>query len=160
MPTSARKHLTLDLSQGLYMADLLPWLTPMKIGELARRCDVNIDTIRYYERQGLLPEPNRLASGYRRYLPPDIARLNFVRRAKRLGFTLDEIRELLALSDHRDDDMSELKEAAVTKLVDIEARLVELTRIRDGLHTLVDACPGHGALTGCPILNALASEEP
>lgn len=132
----------------------------MKIGELARRCDVNIDTIRYYERQGLLPAPDRLASGYRRYRTPDIARLHFVRRAKRLGFTLDEIRELLALSDHRDDDMGELKEAAIAKLVDIEARLAELTRIRDGLHTLVDACPGHGALAGCPILNALASDEP
>lgn len=132
----------------------------MKIGELARRCDVNIDTIRYYERQGLLPAPDRLASGYRRYRTPDITRLSFVRRAKRLGFTLDEIRELLALSDHRDNDMGELKQAASAKLVDIEARLAELTRIRDGLHTLVDACPGHGALAGCPILNALASDEP
>lgn len=132
----------------------------MKIGELARRCDVNIDTIRYYERQGLLPAPDRLASGYRRYQIPDIARLRFVRRAKVLGFTLDEIRELLALSDHRDDDMGELKAAATAKLIDIDARLAELTRIRDGLHTLIEACPGHGALEQCPILNALVSDEP
>lgn len=132
----------------------------MKIGELAKRCEVNIDTIRYYERQGLLPEPDRLASGYRRYRASDLERLRFVRRAKALGFTLDEIRELLALSDHRDDDMGELKAAAEAKLGDIEARLAELTRIRDGLRTLVDACPGHGALVACPILNALASDEP
>lgn len=132
----------------------------MKIGELARRCDVAIDTIRFYERQGLLPAPERLASGYRHYRIPDIARLRFVRRAKVLGFTLDEIRELLALSDHRQDDMRDLKAAATAKLVDIDSRLAELARIRDGLHTLIEACPGHGALEQCPILNALVSDEP
>lgn len=131
----------------------------MKIGELAKRCDVNIDTIRYYERQGLMPAPDRLASGYRQYETVDIARLRFVRRSKALGFTLEEIRELLALSDHGDDDMGELKAAAVAKLADIQIRLVELARIRDGLQTLIDACPGHGALAQCPILNALASDQ-
>lgn len=132
----------------------------MKIGELAKRCDVNIDTIRYYERQGLLLAPNRLASGYRRYQASDIARLRFVRRAKTLGFTLDEIRELLALFDHRDEDMGELKTAATAKLIDVETRLAELTRIRDGLRTMIEACPGHGALALCPILNALTSDAP
>ena len=131
----------------------------MKIGELARRCDVNIDTIRYYERQGLLPAPDRLASGYRRYQALDIARLRFVRRAKGLGFALDEIKDLLALSDHRDEDMGELKSLAKAKLIDIDSRMTELSRIRDGLNSLIDACPGHGALATCPILNALASDE-
>jgi DNA-binding transcriptional MerR regulator len=74
---------------------LINGASSMKIGELARRCDVNIDTIRYYERQGLLPLPDRQASGYRHYQIPDIARLQFVRRAKTLGFSLEEIRELL-----------------------------------------------------------------
>mgnify|MGYP002663723063 CR=1 FL=1 len=131
----------------------------MKIGELARRCGVNIDTIRYYERQGLLPAPDRLASGYRHYEATDIARLRFVRRAKGLGFALDEIKDLLALSDHRDQDMGELKSLAKEKLVDIEDRMMELSKIRDGLTTLIDACPGHGALATCPILNALASDD-
>lgn len=131
----------------------------MKIGELARRCDVNIDTIRYYERQGVLPVPERMPSGYRRYRKSDIARLRFVRRAKALGFTLEEIGELLTLSDHRDEDMGELKAVATAKLADIEARLAELARIRDGLQTLTEACPGHGALAQCPILNAIAGEE-
>lgn len=131
----------------------------MKIGELARRCDVNIDTIRYYERQGLLPAPKRLASGYRRYEASDLDRLRFVRRAKGLGFALDEIKDLLTLSDHRDDDMGELKSLAKAKLVDIDSRMTELSKIRDGLTTLIDACPGHGALATCPILNALASNE-
>lgn len=130
----------------------------MKIGELAQRAGVGIDTVRYYEREGLLPRPARLASGYRRYDPPDVARLRFVRRAKALGFTLVEIRDLLALSGRREDDMGGLKAAATEKLADVEAKLAELTRIRDGLQALVASCPGHGALARCPILTALAEE--
>ncbi|MCY7355571.1 MAG: heavy metal-responsive transcriptional regulator [Lysobacter sp.] len=131
----------------------------MKIGELARRAGVNIDTVRYYERQSLLPAPHRMALGYRHYDPGDVARLRFVRRAKVLGFTLIEIRDLLKLSDHRDDDMGELKAVAGEKLADVESKLVELTCIRDGLKTLVDACPGHGALAQCPILHALVEDN-
>lgn len=131
----------------------------MKIGEFAQRAGVAIDTVRYYERQGLLPEPQRQASGYRRYVLMDIARLQFVRRAKALGFTLTEIHELLALSDHRDDDMAGLKAKATEKLADVEARLAALTRIRDGLKTLVASCPGHGALEQCPILNAFPEDD-
>lgn len=127
----------------------------MKIGELARRSGVAIDTVRYYERERLLPPAQRLASGYRIYDPDDVRRLQFVRRAKGLGFTLPEIRDLLALSSQRADDMGTLKRAASDKLADVESRLAELTRIRDGLRTLVDACPGRGALTTCPILHAL-----
>ena len=132
----------------------------MKIGELAQRAGVSIDTVRYYERQGLLPAPERMASGYRRYDQGDVARLRFIRRAKALGFTLVEIQELLALSGRRADDMGELKAAANEKLVDVEAKLAELTRIREGLRTLVASCPGHGALEQCPILNALAEDHP
>jgi MerR family transcriptional regulator, copper efflux regulator len=132
----------------------------MKIGELAKRAQVSIDTVRYYERQGLLPAPQRTASGYRAYGQHDVARLRFVRRAKALGFTLVEIRELLSLSSHREDDMAGMKAAATEKLADVEARLVELARIRDGLETLVASCPGHGALDQCPILDALAEDAP
>lgn len=128
----------------------------MKIGRLAQHAEVNIDTVRYYERQGLLPPPARQASGYRRYDETDVARLRFVRRAKALGFTLVEIRELLELSGRREDDMGSLKATASEKLADVEIKLAELTRIRDGLRTLVAACPGHGALEHCPILHALA----
>ncbi|NZA27979.1 heavy metal-responsive transcriptional regulator [Luteimonas sp. SJ-92] len=130
----------------------------MKIGQLAQRADVPIDTVRYYERAGILPQPGREASGYRSYGDDDVARLRFVRRAKALGFTLVEVRELLALSDHRGDDMGELKAAAIGKLADVERRLEELARIRDGLQALIAACPGHGALEACPILAALAEE--
>ena len=132
----------------------------MKIGELAKRSGVGIDTVRFYERQGLLPKARRLASGYRVYDPGDVKRLRFVRRAKALGFTLEEIRDLLALSDHRDDDMAALKGLATEKLADVQAKLAELNRIREGLETLVVACPGHGALAQCPILNALSEDAP
>jgi Cu(I)-responsive transcriptional regulator len=131
----------------------------MKIGELAQKAQVNIDTVRYYERQGLLPPPQRLRSGYRQYEPGDVSRLRFVRRAKALGFTLLEIRDLLELSSHRDEDMAGMKTAAIRKLDDVEAKLGELTRIRDGLRTLVASCPGHGVLERCPILNALSEDR-
>ena len=130
----------------------------MKIGELASKAEVNIDTVRYYERQGLLPAPQRLRSGYRQYESEDVSRLRFVRRAKGLGFTLFEIRDLLELSGHRDRDMASMKIAAMQKLDDVEGKLAELTRIRDGLKTLVASCPGHGVLEKCPILNALSGD--
>jgi len=130
----------------------------MQIGQLARHAGVPIDTVRYYERNGILPPPERQSSGYRRYGDDDVSRLRFVRRAKGLGFTLVEIRELLALSGRRDDDMAGLKATASEKLADVEQKLEELTRIRDGLRTLVASCPGHGALDRCPILAALAEE--
>ena len=131
----------------------------MKIGTLAKRADVAIDTVRYYERQGLLPAPVRLASGYRDYTDGDVARLRFIRRAKALGFTLGEIGELLALSARRDGDMAGMKSAAQQKLADVDAKLAELQRIRQGLTDLVASCPGHGALEHCPILDALAGES-
>lgn len=131
----------------------------MQIGLLAKRAGVPIDTVRYYERNGILPPPERQASGYRAYNERDVERLRFLRRAKALGFTLVEIRDLLELSSRRDDDMGSLKTAASEKLADVEHKLAELTRIRDGLRVLVDACPGHGALERCPILAALAQED-
>ena len=103
--------------------------------------------------------PARQASGYRLYEEQDVERLRFIRRAKSLGFTLNEIQELLALSGRREQDMAGLKAAAQEKLADVEHRLAELTRIRDGLQTLVGSCPGHGELDRCPILAALANEE-
>ena len=130
----------------------------MQIGQLAKQAGTPVDTVRYYERHGLLPAPTRRASGYRDYTAEDVRRLRFVRRAKTLGFSLTEIRELLELSGHRDDDMAGMKSAAIEKLADVETRLAELTRIRDGLKALIDACPGHGRLGQCPILNALAEE--
>lgn len=130
----------------------------MHIGQLARQAGVPIDTVRYYERSGLLPAPPRRESGYRDYPAQDVARLLFVRRAKALGFTLNEIRELLALSQHRDQDMADFRAAAGAKLADIDSKVAELGRIREGLQTLLLACPGQGALGDCPILGALSGD--
>lgn len=127
----------------------------MKIGEVARRVGIPIDTVRYYERNGLLPPPARRASGYRDYHDSDIARLNFVLHAKALGFTLIEIRELLQLSDAVEGDMANIRGLAASKLQDIEQRIAQLARVRDALKGLVDACPGRGHVSGCPIRSAL-----
>jgi DNA-binding transcriptional MerR regulator len=127
------------------------------IGELAKRCGVGIDTVRYYERNGLLAPRMRLASGYRRYGELELARLRFIRRAQSLGFSLKEIKELLALSAQR--DVARVKRSAQAKLLDVKMRIAALERVRDGLATLIVACPGHGRAADCPILQALTEEH-
>ena len=128
------------------------------IGALARRAGVRIDTVRYYERSGLLAPKTRLQSGYRRYGAAELARLRFIRRAQTLGFSLKEIRDLLALSKGR--DVGRVKRAAQSKLADVEQRIAALQRVRQGLASLIEACPGHGDPTECPILKALGGEDP
>lgn len=127
------------------------------IGQLAKRGGVGIDTVRYYERNGLLAPRTQLASGYRRYGELELARLRFIRRAQTLGFTLKEINQLLALSVQR--DVGRIKRSAQAKLRDVQSRIAALERIKDGLATLVAACPGHGRAADCPILRALTDEE-
>ena len=127
----------------------------LSIGKVARGSGVAIDTIRFYEREGLLPEPMRRASGYRTYDSSAVQRLRFIRRAKNLGFSLDEIRELLALSQDREHGVEAVKQRATARLADLDRRVREINRIRRGLRELVDACPGHGAPEQCPILRAL-----
>jgi MerR family transcriptional regulator, copper efflux regulator len=126
------------------------------IGQLAKRGGVGIDTVRYYERNGLLAPRDRLTSGYRRYGELEVARLRFIRRAQALGFTLKEIKDLLALSAQR--DVGRVKRSAQAKLSDVETRIADLVRVRDGLATLIDACPGHGRSADCPILRALTED--
>jgi len=131
-------------------------MTLMGIGAMARRAGVGVDTVRYYERAGLLDPKQRLSSGYRRYSEDEVARLRFIRRAQALGFSLKEIQELLDLSSRR--DVARVKRTAEAKLRMIEERIAELQRMRQGLATLVAACPGHGRAAECPILRALGGE--
>lgn len=126
------------------------------IGALAKRAGVRVDTVRYYERNGLLSPKVRLASGYRRYGDVELTRLRFIRRAQALGFSLKEVQELLALSSRR--DVGRVKRAAQQKLADVESRIAELERVRGGLATLIAACPGRGRAADCPILSALGGE--
>ena len=132
-------------------------MASLTIGRLARSAGVGVDTVRYYESQKLLPRPARTASGYRLYSDGDVARLRFIRRAKALGFTLEEIAELLAMSSQR--NVKAVKAAAQTRLESIEQKIAELKRIRTGLRRLVETCPGHGAAENCPILSALSQEQ-
>ena len=129
----------------------------MQIGQLATQAGVAIDTVRYYERQGLLPPPERRASGYRQYGQDDISRLRFIRRAKDLGFSLQEIQDLLRLSGSPDADRGEVRALAQHRLADIERRMRELDAMRATLATLVGQCSGHGSLEGCPIIDTLAA---
>ncbi|HET8764117.1 MAG TPA: heavy metal-responsive transcriptional regulator [Rhodanobacter sp.] len=131
----------------------------LTIGSVARRVGVAIDTIRYYEREGLMPAPQRRASGYRSYGEAAVVQLRFIRRAKELGFTLEEIRDLLALSADRQRGVKAVKQRAQQRLATITRRIAELTRVRDALAELVASCPGHGKPEQCPILRALTDDE-
>jgi MerR family copper efflux transcriptional regulator len=102
-----------------------------------------------------LPQAPRRLSGYREYQLDDVRRLRFIRRAKDLGFTLAEIRELLALSSDRERGVRGVKVRAEARLAEVERRIRELQQVRRGLKRLIAACPGHGALDRCPILNTL-----
>ena len=126
------------------------------IGTLAKQAGVGIDTVRYYERAGLIAPSRRLASGYRRYTASELTRLRFIRRAQALGFSLKEVRELLAITAQR--DVARVKRSAQAKLADVEQRIAALGKVRGALTTLIAACPGHGRTADCPILKALGEE--
>ena len=129
------------------------------IGEVARRAGVGVETVRFYERQGLLEAPQRRASGYRQYDGDAVAVLRFIRRAKELGFTLKEIKALLSLRLDASATRAEVRQQARAKVADIEARIADLQRMRDVLQTLIRKCHGNGATNGCPILDALQARE-
>ena len=131
----------------------------MNIGRLAELAQVNIDTIRYYEKQRLLPPASRTASGYRQYSQSDLERLQFILRSKELGFTLAEIGELLSLTSDRQSDMRGVKRKAEQRLEQVEQKILELQRVKRGLKKLIDACPGQGELKCCPIVAALSGDS-
>ena len=133
-------------------------MKPLTIGDVARRAGVGVETVRFYERQGLLEEPHRRASGYRQYDDEAVAVLRFIRRAKELGFTLKEIKGLLGLRLDSTATRSDVRREARAKVADIEARIADLQRMRDVLQTLIEKCHGDGAAAGCPILQSLQGE--
>lgn len=130
----------------------------LTIGRMAEQAGVGIDTVRFYERRGLLPEPRRTAAGYRLYGEDSINRIRFVRRAKRLGFTLDEIENLLKLQD-QGGRKSEVKEITTRKLQQIDAKIADLSRMRTVLETLATECSGRGNVSSCPIIEAISGED-
>lgn len=128
----------------------------MLIGELAQRAGVNLQTVRYYERRGLLEDPRGRGAGYREYGEATLERLRFIKRAQELGFTLSEIGELLALRVDPTTTAGTVKARAAEKIVEIETKLRDLERIRHALVHLSGECRGgHGPVGDCPFLDAL-----
>ena len=130
----------------------------LSIGELAERAQVNIQTIRYYERRALLPEPERTASNYRVYSGSTVQRVRFIKRAKELGFTLTEIKELLDLRSSASSCCEDVRARSKAKIRDIEEKLRSLEAMRAALTKLVRACSGEGPTVECPILESLEDE--
>lgn len=125
----------------------------MTIGEVARRSGTGIETIRYYEREGLLSEPVRRPSGYRQYDETAVARLDYIRRAKELGFALSEIRELLELSSISHSSCDHIYRQAVAKIADIESKIRSLQQMKWSLRKLVERCRGKASSDDCPLVH-------
>jgi len=125
------------------------------IGKLAKRVDLNIETIRYYERRGLIPKPRRRESGYREYSDETTKRILFIKHAKDLGFSLKEINELLSLKLAPGTSCSEVRKKAEIKIEDIEGKIKTLRKMKKALLKLTTICSGSGPVSECPILEAL-----
>lgn len=131
----------------------------LTIGQLAKNAGVNIETIRYYERRGLIPEPPRRESGYRQYTPEFVTRIQFIKRAQELGFSLNEIAELLALRVDSETACSEVRQHAEVKIANIEGKIQTLQQMKQALKALVVVCNENGTTSECPILEALEGKR-
>jgi Cu(I)-responsive transcriptional regulator len=131
----------------------------LSIGELAKATGVKIVTIRYYEQIGLMPGPSRTESNYRIYEQEHARRLRFIRRCRDLGFTLDQIRELLRLSSEKNQACSEVDRITKQHLNDIEQKIADLTRLAKELRRISNCCRGEGVIADCRIIEALSPEK-
>lgn len=131
----------------------------MTIGKLAKNAGISTDAIRFYERRGLIAAPARTSSNYRVYPAEDAARLRFIKRAKDLGFSLSEIKELLAIRHDPSASKSDVKERTESKIRDVRRKIVDLSRILGALEHLANACDGHGPVSDCPIIEALDEQH-
>ena len=127
----------------------------LTIGQIAKQAGIGVETVRFYEREGLLSPSARRPSGYREFQPEAITRLRFIKQAQRLGFTLREVKELLSLKLAPGSTRKQIRERAVAKIADIDRRIGELVRMKESLAPLIAACDGKGSLQGCPILEAI-----
>ena len=134
-------------------------MSALTIGKVAYLTQVGIETIRFYERQGLIDQPPRKPSGYRQYPPETVERIRFVRRAKQLGFTLKEIKELLSLRIDPNSTCGDIRERSLVKIGDIESRIQTLQRMKQSLKELTLACDGQGTVSECPILESLENKQ-
>ena len=131
----------------------------LTIGRLAKQVGIGIETVRFYERQGLIEPPPRTDSNYRIYPEEEVSRLRFIKKAKNLGFTLNEIKELLFMRHDPHATQADIKNRTLDKITDVKQKISDLTRIQKALEHLASSCDGHGPLEDCPILKALDSEN-
>jgi len=129
------------------------------IGTLAKKSNVRKETVRYYERRGLIPEPKRTESGYRQYSHETVSRIRFIKRAQELGFSLKEISELLSLRVDKDTTCGDFKNIAEVKISEVEDKIRSLNEIKKALTNLVALCSGEGPTGECPIIETLETER-
>jgi Cu(I)-responsive transcriptional regulator len=130
----------------------------LSIGDLAKTTGTKVVTIRYYEQIGLMPEPARTGANYRAYSQEHLRRLRFIRRCRDLGFTLDQVRELLRLSLQQDQECSEVDRLTARHLVEIEDKIADLTRLAKELRRISRCCKGDRWIADCRIIEALSSQ--
>jgi MerR family transcriptional regulator, copper efflux regulator len=131
----------------------------VKIGDLASRAGVGVETIRYYERRGLLPEPERTRAGYREYAEQDVLRMRFILRCKDLGFSLAEIRDLLELRLAPGSGADDVRRRASAKVAAVEEKIADLQRIRAALRHLIGSCSAHGRPDECTLMHAVGGDQ-
>lgn len=131
-------------------------MNQLTIGQTAKLSGVGVETIRFYERQGLIEQPPKPASGFRRYPPEEVRKIRFIRRAKQIGFSLREIRELLGFYSDSQTNCEDVRERASIKIADMEARIADLGKMKSALQALVDECGSREGV--CPILETLAED--
>lgn len=131
----------------------------LKVGEVARRAAVNLQTIHFYEREGLLPRPPRTASNYRMYSEVAVRRVRFIKRAQELGFALKDIKELLSLRATPGTRCTDIRQRTMAKLRDIDEKIGTLQAMQKALTKLIGECAGRRPITACSILEALDSED-
>jgi MerR family transcriptional regulator, copper efflux regulator len=134
-------------------------MSGLTIGEVAEQANVHMETLRYYERRGLVARPPRSASNYRRYPEDTVRRVRFIKRAQELGFSLNDIQELLSLRADSEAGCAEVRACAEAKMKDIDAKIGALTAMKYALSTLVAECSGEGPVSDCPILASLETQE-
>ena len=128
----------------------------LSIGDVAKATGVKVVTIRYYEQIGLMPAPARTEGNYRAYSQEHIRSLRFIRRCRDLGFTLEQVRDLLRLASRKNDECSEVDRITIRHLADIEAKVSDLTRLAAELRRIIECCHGDGVIADCRIIEALS----
>ncbi len=130
------------------------------VGQLAKQADCKVETVHYYERTGLMPEPPRTEGGHRIYALSDVKRLNFIRRCRKLGFSIEQIKELLRFIDEPDHYCGEVKAMALQQAEEVQQKIDDLERLKQALYEMVAQCKGGSySIDNCPIIDALYVEN-